>query len=85
MLGIRPEDMSIVESGQGYPARVAMISNLGSDQYLHVRNGELELTVRAPKGIRFQSGEQIGFSIAPELCHLFVDEKRVPLKTGTGL
>ncbi|HOP47676.1 MAG TPA: ABC transporter ATP-binding protein [Desulfobacteraceae bacterium] len=84
VLGIRPEDMRIVEAVHGFPGSVEIVSNLGSDQYLHLKSGELELTARAPKGVSFHSQAQIKWCVAQELCHLFADGKRVPLKIEAG-
>lgn len=84
VLGIRPEDMRIIKAGHGFPGRIEIVSNLGSDQYIHLKSGELELTARAPKGVGFHSEAQIKWRVAPELCHIFVDGKRVPLKIEAG-
>ena len=59
-VGIRPEDMGIGEGNQNtLEARVEMISNVGSENYIHARLGQEKLTVRAPKEINIRAGQVI--------------------------
>ena len=71
-LGIRPEDIRI---GQGettvLEAKVEMLSNVGSEKYIHARLGQEGLTVRAPKEAAFESGQVIPLTIDPGRVHIF--------------
>jgi ABC-type sugar transport system ATPase subunit len=77
-LGVRPED---IEIGQGRPTdlqtRVDMLSNVGSEQYVHAHLGEEALTIRVPKGSTFRSGEIIPITIDASRVHIFQQGQRV--------
>jgi ABC-type sugar transport system ATPase subunit len=78
-LGIRPED---IEIGQGGPtivqAKVDMLSNVGSDQYVHAHIGQEGLTVRVPKEATFEPGQIVPLSIDPDRVHIFHAGRRLP-------
>jgi multiple sugar transport system ATP-binding protein len=77
-LGIRPEDMGIGEGHQStIEARVEMISNVGSENYIHALLGREKLTVRAPKEINVQPGQVIPLNIQPHLLHIFHKGRRI--------
>jgi ABC-type sugar transport system ATPase subunit len=77
-VGIRPEDMKI---GEGHPglieAKVEMISNVGSENYIHARLGQENLMVRAPKEINIQPGDVIPLTIQPRQLHIFYKGRRI--------
>lgn len=78
LLGIRPEDIGIAqEIGGSRPAVVDMISNVGSDKFVHARIGETSLTVRAPKSLSFERGETVSLVFDRRRLHLFREEKRI--------
>ena len=71
-LGIRPEDIRIQEStAKPLLAKVEMISNIGSEKYVHALLGDENITVRAPKDINVRPGEMIPLVIEPEHLHIF--------------
>jgi multiple sugar transport system ATP-binding protein len=78
-LGIRPED---IEMGQGgaaiVQAKVDMLSNVGSEQYVHAHIGQEGLTVRVPKEATFEPGQTVTLSINPDRVHIFHTGRRVP-------
>ncbi|UCD87212.1 MAG: TOBE domain-containing protein [Desulfobacterales bacterium] len=78
-LGIRPEDIGI---GQGRAAfaqvKVEMLSNVGSEKYIHAHLGHEELTVRIPKEATFEPGEIVPLSIDPDRVHIFHAGRRMP-------
>jgi multiple sugar transport system ATP-binding protein len=78
-LGVRPED---VEIGQGrstdLETTVEMLSNVGSEQYIHSHLGEEALTIRVPKGSTFRSGEIIPVTIDAGRAHIFHKGLRIP-------
>ncbi|WP_417663274.1 ABC transporter ATP-binding protein [Pseudomonas sp.] len=74
-LGVRPEHMNIVPTGEGIFSVTADVSErLGSDTYCHVRSqsGEM-LTVRVRGDFAPKFGETLGISFDPTHCHLFDD------------
>ena len=77
-LGIRPEDIGV---GQVEPnvleAKVEMLSNVGSEKYVHARLGHEGLTVRAPKETAFEPGQVIPVTIDPYRVHIFYKGQRL--------
>jgi len=77
-VGIRPEDMGVGEGRfSTIEAKVEMISNVGSENYIHARLGQESLTVRAPKEIKIQPGEVIPLNIQPHQLHIFHKGRRI--------
>jgi ABC-type sugar transport system ATPase subunit len=77
-VGIRPEDIGIAqEVAVPLQARVEMISNLGSETYIHTRLGQESLTLRASKEAACQPGEVIHLMIDPDRLHVFRNGRRV--------
>jgi ABC-type sugar transport system ATPase subunit len=77
-LGIRPEDVRTSETGPGaVKARVEMISDVGSEKYIHARVGQEGLTLRAPKDARIGPGQVISVAFDPERVHLFREGRRI--------
>ena len=76
-MGIRPEDIEIAQSATALRGTVEMISNIGSEKYLHVGLGNLNLTVRAPKEAIFQPGQIILLTIDPDRLHIFHEGRRI--------
>jgi multiple sugar transport system ATP-binding protein len=77
-IGIRPEDIDIT-SGQknALEAIVDIISNVGSEKYIHARIGTAAITFRARKEDTFFSGETISLGIDPSKLHIFHNSKRI--------
>jgi multiple sugar transport system ATP-binding protein len=77
-LGARPEDIGI---GRGdttdLEGKVEMITDVGSEKYIHARIGEERLTVRAPKDIACRTGDIIPLTIDPNRVHLFRRGRRI--------
>jgi multiple sugar transport system ATP-binding protein len=76
-VGIRPEDIEINESTTALKGNVEMISNIGSEKYLHVDFGNVHCTVRAPKEAVFRPGQSIFLTINPERLHIFYEGNRI--------
>jgi multiple sugar transport system ATP-binding protein len=76
-VGIRPEDIEICQSATALRGKVEMISNIGSEKYLHVGLGNVSLTVRAPKEAIFQPGQPILLTIDPDRLHIFYEGHRI--------
>jgi ABC-type sugar transport system ATPase subunit len=77
-LGIRPEDIGIGEGGATVvEAKVELLSNVGSEKYIHARFGQEGVTVRVPKEATFQPGETVPLSIYPDRVHIFQAGQRI--------
>lgn len=77
-VGFRPEDVRIVETGTGtLHAKVEMVSDVGSEKYIHTRIGQEHLTLRAPKDASFRPDEIISLAIDVARLHIFQGGVRV--------
>lgn len=77
-VGIRPEDIIISQGGaKVIQARVEMISNVGSEKYIHASLGQENLTIRATKESAFEQGQIIPLTIAPDRVHIFHKGRRI--------
>jgi multiple sugar transport system ATP-binding protein len=77
-LGIRPEDIEIGQGGTtSLQAIVEMISNVGSEKYIHACIGKENLTIRAPKESAFEQGQIIPLTIEPDRVHIFYEGRRI--------
>jgi multiple sugar transport system ATP-binding protein len=77
-LGIRPEDIGIAQADAAdLKAKVEMISNVGSDRFIHARIGDEGLTLRAPKDVALQPGRVVPLIIDPKRVHLFHNGRRI--------
>ncbi|MBW1802490.1 MAG: ATP-binding cassette domain-containing protein, partial [Deltaproteobacteria bacterium] len=82
-LGVRPEDVKINDKGvPGFQAGVEMISDIGSEKYIHARLGEEKLILRAPKNVKMMPGDLITLAIDPRSLHLFQQGKRMEYRTN---
>ncbi|MFW6139206.1 MAG: ABC transporter ATP-binding protein [Spirochaetota bacterium] len=77
--GIRPEDLideNIAKDKEGklIKAIVEVIEPLGSEIYLYLSSGTETLTVRVPSHYRTKVGEQVGFVVDLNKCHVFDNE-----------
>jgi len=77
-IGIRPEDVRINHAEAiGLEAEVELISNIGSEIYVHARIGRERITVKAPKDAALKAGETLSLAVAPDAVHLFLKGRRL--------
>jgi len=69
-LGIRPEDVSVTESG-GVSARVETVEFLGADTLIASRVGSQQIVARLPGRARFVPGAIVSLAWPSERQHLF--------------
>ncbi|WP_420398428.1 ABC transporter ATP-binding protein [Marinovum algicola] len=76
--GIRPEHLSLSSDGRGWPGRVLLTEDLGSDTYVHVETAQSEtpLVVRAPGQMRIGAGDTVCVAPDESRAHLFDAEGR---------
>ncbi|CAM3641560.1 ABC transporter ATP-binding protein (plasmid) [Agrobacterium radiobacter] len=72
-LGIRPEHIAIGDGqgGQSCPMKATMVELLGSDTFIHVREGEETITIRDSLGRMARAGDRVAVSFPAAACHLF--------------
>jgi ABC-type sugar transport system ATPase subunit len=77
-VGVRAEDIELhpLQGGQ-LEISVELVSNVGSEVFVHARLGEETVHVRVPKDTRLQPGDRASARIHPGRIHLFRDGKRV--------
>jgi multiple sugar transport system ATP-binding protein len=77
-LGVRAEDLQLAgASAQSWiRGDVEIIEDLGSDRFVHVKCGGVELIARTGRESTVKQGDIVGFNVAPEQVHIFKDEKR---------
>jgi len=70
--GLRPEDLSIDGPGAAsIDARVVEVEYQGDGNFVFLRAGSLDLTVRAPVSVRPAPGETVTVTIDPDDVYLF--------------
>jgi len=76
--GIRPEHLSLSSEGRGWPGRVLLTEDLGSDTYVHVETAQSEtpLVVRTPGQMRIGAGDTVCVAPDESRAHLFDAEGR---------
>ena len=77
-LGIRPEDFHVAGDDQGWiNGAIDLIEDLGSDRFLHVRCGDIDVVARDGREKSTRPGDRIGLNVDAERVHLFLDGKRI--------
>jgi ABC-type sugar transport system ATPase subunit len=77
-VGIRPEDIEMVKMGEGgQQVVVEMISDIGSEKFIHTRLGEEPLTLRVEKETVLDPGEVIPIRFKPDRLHIFSKGQRI--------
>ncbi len=79
-MGIRPEDIALVDAGQGHlQGTVEVVERLGSDTFAYVAVGQPEpITVRiVGNAAAIAIGQQLGLSFDPRKLHLFASDGAV--------
>jgi multiple sugar transport system ATP-binding protein len=71
VLGVRPEDVLVDGAGEGFEAKVLLVSPLGAEQHLDLMAGDVELVVRVDKGVEVGQGEVIRLRVPSRHLHLF--------------
>ena len=71
ILGFRAEDAGLASEGGEIRAGIYTVELVGDATMLTVRAGGALITVKAAKDVRAGIGESTGFSVPPEICHLF--------------
>jgi ABC-type sugar transport system ATPase subunit len=77
-LGVRPEDFRVAGDDQGWVrGAIDLIEDLGSDRFLHVKCGGIDVVARDGREKSTRRGDRIGLNVDAERVHLFHDGKRI--------
>ena len=77
-IGIRPEDIKISHSrDETLQSRIDMISNIGSEKFIHARTGKSSFTVRVSKEVDFRVGQIVTLKVDPDKVHIFCNGRRI--------
>ena len=70
-LGVRPADLRLVEPGQGWPARVELVEELGDARIANLRTGPHPLKLKCDHAATLAEGATVHLAFASEAAHLF--------------
>ena len=73
-IGIRPEDMHIIDGPVGIPGTVDIVEELGAESFVYINVGEQRFVARADKGRTPQRGEEVLLSFDVKNAHHFDPE-----------
>jgi ABC-type sugar transport system ATPase subunit len=77
-LGVRPEDFHVAGDDPGWiSGDIDLIEDLGSDRFLHVKCGDIDVVARDGREKSIRPGDRIGLNVDAERVHLFLDGKRI--------
>lgn len=71
ILGIRPEDISMVSEGQGLSVHVELIEPVGAENYFHLKLAGIPLVVRGMAKMTLEMGKTAHISFNQEKFHFF--------------
>jgi multiple sugar transport system ATP-binding protein len=77
-VGIRPEDLAAAGDGDALiEGRVEIVEDLGSDKFVHLRRGGVEIVARMPPHVSPGRGDTVRLAPPPNKLHLFYRERRI--------
>lgn len=78
VVGIRPEHMSLVESGGDLSGRIELVEHLGSEAYAHLQlSSDQTIIVKAPARTELKDGQEVSLKIDISEMILFNENDRV--------
>jgi multiple sugar transport system ATP-binding protein len=80
-VGIRPEDMTLVEDG--IAASVTVVEPMGNENFCYMEMGDVDLTARIDSSLRPSPDETVQFGFEETALYLFDPETGQSLKTMT--
>jgi len=79
-LGLRPEDIEIVDDPVQLTVKVEMTIPVGSENFIQARIGNETITIRVSKDQYYLPGFEVFLKINPNRIHLFRNGKRMTAK-----
>ena len=75
-IGVRPEHITVSETGGQWSGTVGVSEHLGSDTFFHIQNTGLadSITVRADGEVDFRHGDRISLTPREDVIHKFDDK-----------
>jgi ABC-type sugar transport system ATPase subunit len=71
VLGVRPADLRLVAPGQGWPASVELVEELGDARIANLRAGAHALKIKCDPSAALTEGSTVHVAFAAESAHLF--------------
>jgi len=85
-LGVRADDVSIADAGQGHiDATVYAFENTGENTLLTVQWGEQRIIVRGDRHLRKEQDEIVGITLDPQHLYLFDPDSGMRLRDSDGV
>lgn len=81
IVGVRPEDIQIVENGNGITAETVVVEPMGNENFLYADLDGLELIARVNSRFNPEPGETFEFTFDEEALYLFDMETNESIKT----
>jgi ABC-type sugar transport system ATPase subunit len=78
-IGIRPEDLQPATGDGVIHGEIEIIEDIGSDRFLHLLCGGVELIAREGKDVGLKQGDPVGLNVAANTLHFFRAGIRVEL------
>lgn len=77
-VGVRPEDLHPSgPDGAWVKGEVEIVEDLGSDRFVHLKCGNIELIARMSADVPLNKGKTIHLSVEPKKLHLFHQGRRI--------
>lgn len=70
-LGVRPSDLRLVAPGQGWPARVELVEELGDARIANLRAGAHALKFKCDHSAALAEADTVHVAFAADCAHLF--------------
>ena len=72
-LGIRPEHIHLAAQGDAatHAGPAFMVELLGSDTFIHLREGDESIVIRDHRARRVRTGDRVTISLPPPACYVF--------------
>ena len=84
VLGVRPADLRLVAPGQGWPARVELVEELGDARIANLRAGAHALKIKCDHSAALVEGATVHLAFAAASAHLFSPTDGARLETAAA-
>ena len=77
LLGVRPEDITLSLTGEGWQGRISIIEQLGSDSFAHIETDHGPMIVRCDREVASWRDQPVLLTANPEKLHVFRNGRRI--------
>ncbi|WP_246999745.1 ABC transporter ATP-binding protein [Halosolutus gelatinilyticus] len=81
-VGVRPEDLDLVSDGS-MPSEVTVVEQMGNENFLYAKMGEIDLTARIDSEVHPDEGMTVTFGFDEDDLYLFDADTTESVKTKT--